>query len=634
MLRSLFELPRTIKKLIVFTNDTIIQISGIYLAMWLITGYLPNFSSQEITFVAPVIIVSSFALTVSGVYKTIHRFLAYKVFIKISAAICLSGFITYFLLTQNNYARPEAIAFIYVLFTAISMTAVRLLIRQIVLSSLSVQKQKVIIYGAGLAGIQLATSLIRGSEYHPVAFVDDAENLKGASISNLTVYSSCEIKELLYKTKATTILLAIPSASRTRRKGILDLLEPLSAEIKTIPGMADIVSGRAKIDELQDVDIDDLLGREPVTPIQKLLSKCIDNQNILITGAGGSIGSELCRQIITQNPRVIVLFELNEFSLYQIEQELTETNQKLGNQVSIIPILGSVQNRSRLKNAIVTFKIDTIYHAAAYKHVPLVEQNVIEGVRNNVFGTLNCAETAALCKVKNFVLISTDKAVRPTNVMGATKRMAELTLQSLANKYSDTMFSMVRFGNVLGSSGSVVPLFKKQLQEGNFLTVTHPSIIRYFMTIPEAALLVIQAGAMAQGGDVFVLDMGKPVLINDLAKKMIRLSGLTVKDDKNPNGDIEIRYTGLRPGEKLYEELLIGGDNISGTDHSRILRAKEFCLEWQELKVIIDQLDIACSEGNANGIRKLLIEAPTGFKPNSDLCDSVYVSNKKINAGD
>jgi len=345
---------------------------------------------------------------------------------------------------------------------------------------------------------------------------------------------------------------------------------------------------------------------------------------VMVTGAGGSIGSELCRQILKLKPKSLILYEISEFALYKIEKTLSEANRLHNVKVKLISILGSVQNRSRLIKTMTTFNIDTVYHAAAYKHVPLVEINNIEGVRNNIYGTMNAAEAAASAKVKKFVLISTDKAVRPTNTMGATKRMAELVLQALTPIYPETTFCMVRFGNVLGSSGSVVPLFKEQISNGGPITVTHPRIIRYFMTIPEAALLVIQAGSMGKGGDVFVLDMGEPVLIADLAKRMIRLSGLTLKDEENTDGDIEIQYTGLRPGEKLFEELLVGGDNVEDTEHSRILKANEKFLNWSQLKELLQQLDNACSNQNHEMIRDILIKAPTGFTPSSEICDAIY----------
>ena len=422
-------------------------------------------------------------------------------------------------------------------------------------------------------------------------------------------------------------MLAIPSASRSERKAIIDSLIPLKIKVQTIPDMEDILQGNAKIDELREVHIEDLLGREPVLPNKDLLQKNILRKSVMVTGAGGSIGSELCRQIILNEPNALILFELSEFSLYSIHQELLEIAKKNNiTNTKIYPVLGNVQDIERVDRVLSHFNIDTIYHAAAYKHVPLVEYNMIEGVQNNVFGTYNVARCAAEHNVKSFVLISTDKAVRPTNVMGASKRMAELCLQALSEQLKDyqTCFSMVRFGNVLGSSGSVIPLFRKQILKGGPITITHPDIIRYFMTIPEAAQLVIQAGAMAKGGDVFILDMGEPVKIVDLAKNLVQLSGLSVKDENNPKGDIEITYTGLRPGEKLYEELLIGGDNVRKTTHPRIMTAEEVYLPFEQLSEVLSELENSCKDANYMAIRQTLLNAPTGFKPTTEIVDVLY----------
>jgi FlaA1/EpsC-like NDP-sugar epimerase len=397
----------------------------------------------------------------------------------------------------------------------------------------------------------------------------------------------------------------------------------LAVQILTIPAMADLVNGTRLYSDINVVEIDDLLGRDVVAPHEKLMSANINNKVVMVTGAGGSIGSELCRQILQQSPRKLILFELSEFALYAIERELNATVKELGLDIKILPMLGSVQRENRVQAVMESFGVQTVYHAAAYKHVPLVEHNVVEGVRNNVFGTLYTARAAIAAKVETFVLISTDKAVRPTNVMGTTKRMAELVLQALSRKKHQTRFCMVRFGNVLGSSGSVVPLFKAQIANSGPVTVTHPDITRYFMTIPEASQLVIQAGAMGNGGDVFVLDMGNSVKIIDLAEKMIRLSGYEVRNDNNPEGDIAIEFSGLRPGEKLYEELLIG-DNVTGTEHERIMTANELFMSWDEYVVILDRLDIACHDFDHEAIRNILLSTPTGFAPKDGICDLVY----------
>jgi FlaA1/EpsC-like NDP-sugar epimerase len=505
--------------------------------------------------------------------------------------------------------------------------------RHLIARTIMPKKESVIIYGAGSSGRQLSQSLVHGNEYRTVAFIDDNISMQKSTVKGITVYNRASIEKLIQKFQVKRILLAMPRNSKNRIANILNKLENLPVEILSIPSSADLVSGKAKIDELHEVSISDLLGRNSVKPNQDLLEANITNKVVMITGAGGSIGSELCRQILQQRPTKIILMELSEYALYKINGELRTLANKLDYDLPIIPLLGSVQHKNRLLTVMRTFGVQTIYHAAAYKHVPVVEHNVIEGVRNNVFGTLFVAEAAIEAQVETFVLISTDKAVRPTNVMGTTKRMAELVLQALADKTAKangkTRFCMVRFGNVLGSSGSVVPLFREQIKTGGPVTVTHPEIIRYFMTIPEASQLVIQAGAMGKGGDVFVLDMGDPVKIADLAAKMIHLTGLTVKDKLNPDGDIAIDFTGLRQGEKLYEELLIG-DDITQTDHRRIMSAHETWLPWSELDKILIKLDEACHLFDHQGIRSLLLQAPTGFVPKDGICDLVW--NAKENA--
>jgi FlaA1/EpsC-like NDP-sugar epimerase len=415
----------------------------------------------------------------------------------------------------------------------------------------------------------------------------------------------------------------MPSASRTKKLAIIDKLEPYPVLVRMLPGVAELAEGKVSIGDLREVNIKDLLGRDVVGPNKELLSMNITKKVVVVTGAGGSIGSELCRQILFLKPKVLILYEMSELALYTIEKELSNIGI---HSMDIYPILGSVNNKTRLSSVFKHFRVDTVYHTAAYKHVPMVEFNNTEGTDNNVFGTLSCAQVAIDTGVKTFVLISTDKAVRPTNTMGATKRSAELVLQALSAKQSSTKFTMVRFGNVLDSSGSVIPLFKQQIKGGGPVTVTDVNIIRYFMTIPEAVELVIQAGAMGTGGDVFVLDMGKPVRIDDLAKKMIRLSGLEVKDEAHPDGNIEIKYIGLRPGEKLYEELLIG-DNVSDTDNPLIMRAQEDMMVWSELKPILDDLQIAIIDCNQEKLRELLVQIVPGFKPQCEISDILYKKN-------
>lgn len=441
----------------------------------------------------------------------------------------------------------------------------------------------------------------------------------------LTVLPSELLEKAIQRYRIDRVLLAMPSAGRGRKRELLELLSRLPVPVQSIPGMADLVAGHMKIDDLQDIRIEDLLGREVIEPDQLLLQANIRNKVVMVTGAGGSIGSELCRQIICCKPEVLVLFDVSEFALYSIERELNAVKRRFGYPCTIKPVLGSVQQQKLLEQVMTNFQVQTVYHAAAYKHVPLVEYNMVEGVRNNVFGTWACAEAAITAKVENFVLISTDKAVRPTNVMGASKRMAELVLQGLASRQANTRMCMVRFGNVLGSSGSVVPLFAQQIKAGGPVTLTHKEITRFFMTIPEASQLVIQAGAMAKGGEVFVLDMGEPVRIYDLAKRMIHLAGLKLKDKANPQGDIEIQITGLRPGEKLYEELLIG-NNESRTQHARIRAAKEQFLSWSATMLLLNSLDVACQSFDQQMLRQILLDAPTGFAPSSEICDLLFVS--------
>ena len=481
-------------------------------------------------------------------------------------------------------------------------------------------KSRVLIYGAGDAGLQLSLALNNSSKLHPIGFIDDNKDVQGTRISGLNVYASNDIEDLINDLKVDEVLIAIPSASRADRFTIIDRLERYPVVVRTLPGLTEIAQGKVKIDDLLQVSIKDLLGRKSVEPNGLLLGKNITDKTIVVTGAGGSIGSELCRQIAYLKPKALILFEINELALYSIDKELNNFNTDLFN---IYPILGSVNNKKRLKNLFEHFKVDTVYHAAAYKHVPMVEFNNTEGVDNNVFGTLNCAMSAIDSGVKNFVLISTDKAVRPTNTMGATKRVAELILQALSVKQNTTTFCMVRFGNVLGSSGSVIPLFKKQIIEGGPLTVTDKNIIRYFMTVTEAVELTIQAGAMGTGGDVFVLDMGKPVKIKELAEKMIQLSGLHVKDELHTDGDIEIIYTGLRAGEKLYEELLIG-DNVSETENPLIMRAKEDMINWEELKIYLDELFNSSNNYDHLKTRKTLKKIVSGFNPQGEIQDILH----------
>ena len=556
-----------------------------------------------------------------GLYHAVIRYIGFKALWAVVQAVSLYALIwgvVGFMMAVEGI--PRSVILINWALSLLTIGGLRIIARAVLSSRASGNTKRVLVYGAGDAGVQLVSALEHASEYHPVGLIDDSKELQGHQIRGLTIYSVSDISSVINKLKVDEVLIAMPSASRTKRLDIINTLEPYPILVRMLPGMAELAQGKVSIGDLREVSIKDLLGRDTVEANKDLLGMNITNKTVVVTGAGGSIGSELCRQIVSLKPKALVLYEMSELALYTIEKELSSIGI---HPIDIYPILGSVNNKNRLSNVFERFDVDTIYHAAAYKHVPMVEFNNTEGVNNNVFGTLNCAQAAIDMGVETFVLISTDKAVRPTNTMGATKRSAELVLQALAAKQSATKFTMVRFGNVLGSSGSVIPLFKQQIKEGGPVTVTDKDIIRYFMTIPEAVELVIQAGAMGLGGDVFVLDMGKPVKIYDLAKKMIHLTGLEVKDKSNPKGDIEIQITGLRPGEKLFEELLIG-DNVSDTSHPLIMRAEEDTLAWNELKLILDELKLAIDECDHIKLRKLLMQVVPEFKPQCEISDVLY----------
>ncbi len=583
---------------------------------------MPIQSVRHWELLALLIPVTVFIFARLGLYRAVLRYVGFKVLWTVSLGIFVS---TLCLVTFAFFLEvflPRTVSVIYFAFGVLLIGGVRLFFRMLVNRGKG-GRVPVLIYGAGSSGRQLQLALNQGQEFFPVAFVDDATHLRKALIQGINVHSPDMIGELIMRFGVKKILLAIPSESRAVRQNVIRRLEPFPCEVLSIPGMADLVGGKAQINELKEVSIEDLLGRDPVAPIPELINANITGKRVMVTGAGGSIGSELCRQIIRCKPEKLVLFELSEYGLYAIDKELSDLCEHEDIDVEIVPLLGSVQRQNRLFTIMSNFRIQTVYHAAAYKHVPLVEYNVVEGVRNNIFGTLYCAQAAIEAGVETFVLISTDKAVRPTNTMGATKRLAELVLQALASAQTGTRFCMVRFGNVLGSSGSVVPLFRTQIRNGGPITVTHPDITRYFMTIPEASQLVIQAGAMGCGGDVFVLDMGQPVKIMELAHRMIRLSGLALKSDKSPNGDIEIKITGLRPGEKLFEELLIG-DNVEGTSHPRIMKANESMLPWVELRSLLAEVDMACHQFDHELLRSLLLTAPLVFTPTDGICDLVW----------
>ncbi|EFY6746528.1 polysaccharide biosynthesis protein [Shigella sonnei] len=629
MIDRILELPRIVKRGIIICIDVVMVIFSFWLSYWLRLDEQTAFLSAPMWFAAAILtIFTVFIFIRIGLYRAVLRYVSAKIMLLIPVGILASTLSLVVISYSLSIMLPRTVVGIYFLVLLLLTSGSRLLFRMILNYGVK-GSAPVLIYGAGESGRQLLPALMQAKEYFPVAFVDDNPRLHKAVIHGVTVYPSDKLSYLVDRYGIKKILLAMPSVSKSQRQKVITRLEHLPCEVLSIPGMVDLVEGRAQISNLKKVSIDDLLGRDPVAPDAKLMAENITGKAVMVTGAGGSIGSELCRQIVRYKPAKLVLFELSEYALYAIEKELSALCDKEVLNVPVIPLLGSVQRQNRLQMVMKSFGIQTVYHAAAYKHVPLVEHNVVEGVRNNVFGTLYCAESAIESGVETFVLISTDKAVRPTNTMGTTKRLAELVLQALSARQSQTRFCMVRFGNVLGSSGSVVPLFEKQIAQGGPVTLTHRDIIRYFMTIPEASQLVIQAGAMGHGGDVFVLDMGDPVKIYDLAKRMIRLSGLSVRDDKNPDGDIAIVVTGLRPGEKLYEELLIG-DSVQGTSHPRIMTANEVMLPWQDLSLLLKELDQACHDFDHERIRSLLLQAPAAFNPTDDICDLVWQQKKSL----
>jgi FlaA1/EpsC-like NDP-sugar epimerase len=634
MLNLVINLSRINKQLIMLLVDSMLLVSILLASFSIRLGYW-YFPQDDLIWVvlgAPV--VASIIFVRFGLYRAVIRYIGFKALWTVVQAVSLYALVwgvIGFMVAVDGI--PRSVILINWMLSLLAIGGLRVVARLALSQNVEFSifnfelnsksqsdKKRVLVYGAGDAGIQLVSALSHSSEYNPVGFIDDSNELQGNQIRGLNIYSVNSIERVINKLKVDEVLIAMPSASRAKRLDIINTLEPYPVLVRMLPGVAELAEGKVSIGDLREVSIKDLLGRESVVANKDLLGRNITDKVVVVTGAGGSIGSELCRQIVFLKPKALILYEMSELALYSIEKELSNIGIY---SIDIYPILGSVNNKTRMTNVFKRFGVDTIYHAAAYKHVPMVEFNNTEGVDNNIFGTLNCAQVAIDVGVETFVLISTDKAVRPTNTMGATKRSAELVLQALAAKQSATKFTMVRFGNVLGSSGSVIPLFKQQIKAGGPVTVTDVNMIRYFMTIPESVELVIQAGAMGLGGDVFVLDMGKPVKIDDLAKKMIRLSGLEVKDDAHPEGDIEITYTGLRPGEKLYEELLIG-DNVSHTDNPLIMRAREELLTWDALEPILNNLQIAIQDCDQHKLRELLIELVPGFKPQCEISDILY----------
>lgn len=617
-LRTLLSTSRTNKRIITISYDAIAVALSLYIAMSLrLSDWMFDITSRELASFTVTITLTLYAFMRLGMYRAVLRYLMLPALGHIFLAIVLSAITLALTGFFFQSFVPRSVPIIYCGIAFLLLGGPRILIRTVYYHYYKRKKPNVFIYGAGSTGRELAYALINGEEYHPVVILDDDEKKVGQIIFGLRVHHSSEFESLQSLYEPIKLLLAINNISKSARLQLVNKLSTWPIAVQSVPSVEDLATGRAHLSEIRDLDIADLLGRAPVEPDISLMAKNIKDKAVMVTGAGGSIGSELCRQLLSLKPNKLILFELNEYNLYSIDRELKKVIANTSSSTILISALGSVQRQNRMEKLMQKHKVDTVYHAAAYKHVPIVEDNVVEGIRNNVFGTLAAAEAAINAKVKNFTLISTDKAVRPTNVMGASKRLAELVLQALADRQSDTIFTMVRFGNVLGSSGSVVPLFKEQINKGGPVTVTHPDITRYFMLIPEAAQLVIQASAMGNNGQVFVLDMGEPVKIYDLAIKMIHLMGYQEKIDKEQvislnNDDIEVCFTGLRPGEKLYEELLIG-KNVEGTSHPKIMTAKEEMLDWDEMNLLLKELDSCCHDFNIDCITRILLEAPTGY---------------------
>ena len=617
MIKKILKASRQSKQMIMMLSDFLVITMVMLASFSLRLGYLflPEGYLLSIVLVSPFVAIAIFYQF--GLYRAIVRFIGFKALWSIAQASTLFALIWgVFILMSKVPDFPRSVILINWMLTIVAIGGSRMIARWLIFEAGQdnyANSKNVIIYGSGSAGRQLSIALKHSDEYNPVALIDDSVELQKKSIMGLVIYSPEDLDFLIKQKQVVEILLAMPKLSRGRQKNIINALAHYPVIVRSLPSWSELAKGNIQIADLREINIKDLLGRESIAPNIELLTQNITGKVIMITGAGGSIGSELCRQILSLKAETIILFELNEFALYSIDNELKSLNTK---NVKIIPVLGSITSEKRLSYIINKFKVNTIFHAAAYKHVPLVELNDTEGAMNNIFGTLNCAKVAIEQKVETFVLISTDKAVRPTSTMGSSKRIAEMILQAFSKHQHATKFTMVRFGNVLGSSGSVIPLFKKQIKEGGPITITDSKMIRFFMTIPEAVELVIQAGAMGKGGSVLVLDMGKPLSILALAIKMVHLSGLEIKDKSNPNGDIEIQYTGLRPGEKLYEELLIG-ENVSATEHPMIMSADEKMIDWDELKPILDEIEVAIQKFDQHKLRSLLVQLLPEFTPQS-----------------
>jgi FlaA1/EpsC-like NDP-sugar epimerase len=632
--RQTVELPGPTKRFIALCADAVMMPLMLWAALGLKQGF-PTIAVSDWPAYVAVVAISIPIFVRLGLYRAVIRFLGYQAVFAVAFAVALSGVMLGILgfafkmplLSWSGVTIYSCLSLLYV-------AGSRLVVRYYLLTRyIQPTVARVAIYGAGEAGARLSTALLTTRAFDPLVFVDDKKSLQGRMVNGIKVYAPEDLPYLIKDHKIDRVLLALPSLTRRRRREILTQLEPLGVHVQTVPEFEQLVTGNATVGDIREVDVSDLLGRDSVPPKAGLFDACIRDRVVMVTGAGGSIGSELCRQIIGLGPKRLVLFEMSELALYNIQRELHSYTEQHSLGVDVVGLIGNAHHKFRLRDILQAYRVQTVYHAAAYKHVPIVEENVIEGIHNNVISTWYAAEAAHETDVETFVLVSTDKAVNPTNVMGATKRFAEMVLQGLHRRGSKTRFCMVRFGNVLASSGSVVPLFNEQIKAGGPVTVTHPEVIRYFMTIPEAAQLVIQAGSMAKGGDVFVLDMGKPVRIGDLARRMINLMGLTVRDDQHPDGDIEISYTGLRPAEKLYEELLIG-NNVTGTEHPMILRAIEHSLPWERVQSLLEEILVAMSRFDCNRALTLLGEVVEEYKPAPEPHDLVWARQTTMAADD
>lgn len=626
-------LPRAAKRFLAFSIDLALCVLTVWLAYYLRLGEFVTLSGDAFLPVAASMGIAMPIFMILGLYRSVFRYSGWPALLAIARAVSIYGLLYSSIFTAIGVTGvPRTLGIIQpillLLFVGASRALTRVWLGDKYLGILRKESRpKVLIYGAGATGRQLVSALSNSPKMKVAGFLDDDDRLHGQVLNGQPIYNPSDLVNLKSTLVISDVLLAMPSLSRRRRNEILAKIRIARVAVRTLPSLTDLAQGRVSISDLRELDIDDLLGREPVTPNHVLLTMNVRSQVVMVTGAGGSIGRELCRQILAVSPSKLLLIEQSEFALYGIHQELEE---KLnGRYVELLPLLASVQDTERMREIVSTWHPDTVYHAAAYKHVPLVEHNLAEGIKNNVFGTLTLAQIAIENGVSDFVLISTDKAVRPTNIMGASKRLAEMVLQALAANSPGTKFSMVRFGNVLDSSGSVVPKFRQQIRDGGPITLTHPEITRYFMTIPEAAQLVIQAGGMAEGGDVFVLDMGEPVRIMDLARRMIELSGLAVKNEQNPDGDIEIEIIGLRPGEKLYEELLIG-DNPEPTSHVRIMKAREEYTPWVTLKASLGELEMALNANDARAVRSTLERLVESYRPSNEIVDWVHLERTSI----